>query len=900
VYNIAAQEQELEGIRMSALWRPVVLATSLAVILYSAASAGITFKGDIAPILEKNCLACHGPARQMSMLDLSTRAAALKGGKKGSAILPGDAAGSPLYRRLTGQDQPAMPLGSKLTPAEIAIIEKWIDAGALWEDAPSAVTPNLSPARGEETFKDEDRDWWAFRRPVRKAVPQVSGVRWNRNPIDAFVKKALDEKGLEPAPQADRRTLLRRAYLDLIGLLPAPPEVEAFVSDRAPDAWEKRIDQLLASPNYGERWGRHWLDVARYADSWGHIHDDDNAEAWRYRDYVIRSLNEDKPYDRFVVEQLAGDEVDRVTYETVIATSFHRIGPRVLFREKQNPQYRYEYLNDMIATTSRAFLGLTVACARCHDHKFDPISQLDYYRMMAFFFPFVDRNYALAPAGEIAEYESRKKKIDAQIQEITGEIRRIEDPYIEAAFQKRLATYPEDVQIAIRTPDEQRTQGQRLLAAGMLSTRNGAEGRRAPTLALTPADRAARDKLQVKLRQLRSQLPKALPVTAGIGDGDYRFTPDGNGDAPLPGTTANRIQTDFEGSYVPVTGKPYNPPPLYFPAMAEPGKGKLIEPGFLSVLTGGGAAKITPPADGRPSSGRRRALAEWIASPDNPLTARVMVNRIWDHHFGRGLVSTPSNFGRMGSPPSHPELLDWLATEFVREGWSIKRMHRLMLTSQAYQLESSFYREANFTKDPEDVYLWRFPIRRVEGEVIRDMILSASGQLNLQAGGPPFFPAIPAAARVETARVGKWIMTKEEPATWRRSVYSYWKRSRKTPMFEVFDQPDTMVSCERRGFTTVPTQALTLLNDEFVLLQSKYFAARVSREGGGSPEGAIQAAYRIALSRAPTSKELAESLDFVEKRRAHHASKPSGDPALLALTDFCNVILNLNEFVYVQ
>ena len=791
-----------------------------------------------------------------------------------------------------------MPLGGKLSAAEIATVQKWIDAGAAWDDAP--VSAPATSRGGEKIFTEQDRNWWALRRPVRQPVPRVSDARWNTNPIDAFVKKALDDNGLEPAPRADRRTLLRRAYLDLIGLLPPPSEVEAFVNDKAPDAWEKRIDQLLASPHYGERWGRHWLDVARYADSWGHIHDDDNPEAWRYRDYVIRSFNEDKPYDRFVIEQLAGDEVDKVTYDTLIATSFHRIGPRVLFREKQNPHYRYEYLNDMVATTSRAFLGLTVACARCHDHKFDPISQLDYYRMVAIFFPFVDRSYPLAPAADIAAYEAQKAKIDAQIQKVNAEIRRIEDPYVEEAFQKRLATYPEDVQIAVRTPAEKRTEGQKLLAAGMLSTRGGAEGRRGPALVLSAADREARAKLQAQLRELRSQLPKPLPVTLGIGDGDYRFTPDGPGDTPLPGTTANRIQVDFEGSYIPVPGKPYNPPPLYFPAMVEPSKGKLIEPGFLAVLTNGAPAKISPPRDGRPSSGRRLALAEWIASADNPLTARVMVNRIWDHHFGRGLVSTPSNFGKMGSLPSHPELLDWLASEFVRDGWSIKKMHRLMLTSEAYQMESGFYRSANFEKDPQDMYLWRFPMRRVEAETIRDLILSASGQLNLQAGGPPFFPAIPAAARVEAARVGKWILTKEEPATWRRSVYSYWKRARKAPMFEVFDQPDTMVSCERRSITTVPTQALTLLNDEFVLLQSKYFAARVSREGGDSPAGPIQAAYRIALGRPPTNKELAESQEFVEKRRAHHAGKGAAEPMLAALTDFCNVMLNLNEFVYAQ
>jgi len=343
-----------------------------------------------------------------------------------------------------------------------------------------------------------------------------------------------------------------------------------------------------------------------------------------------------------------------------------------------------------------------------------------------------------------------------------------------------------------------------------------------------------------------------------------------------------------------------SPNPASPAAVAEPDKGKLIEPGFLSILTGGGSAKINPPVDGRPSSGRRLALAKWIASPDNPLTARVMVNRIWDHHFGRGLVSTPSNFGRMGTLPSHPELLDWLASEFVANGWSMKRLHRLIMTSEAYQMESAFFRSVDGEKDPEDVYLWRFPLRRVEGEVIRDIILSASGQLNLQAGGPPFFPSIPAAARVEAARVGKWTLTKEEPSTWRRSVYSYWKRARKAPMFEVFDEPDTMTSCERRSTTTVPTQALTLLNDEFTLLQSQYFAKRVREGADKTPAARIQSAYRIALSRPPSDKELKGGLEFLEQRRAHHAGKAADDPDLLALSDLCDVILNLNEFVYVQ
>src|SRR5688572_18630022 len=857
-------------------------------------SSSISFSRQVAPVLANNCITCHGPAQQQSQLDLSTRASILKGGEKGPAIIPGDAVNSVLYRRITGHEQPAMPLGGKLADAEIAILKNWIEAGAVWEGGALATSEPAKPAIREKVFSETERNWWAFRKPVRPALPSVADPRWSSHPVDAFVKHALDAKGLRPAPPTDRRTLIRRAYLDLVGLLPPPEEVEAFVADSSPDAWEKRIDKLLASPHYGERWARHWLDVARYADSWGHIHDDDNPNAWRYRDYVIDSFNKDKPYDRFILEQLAGDEVDDVTHDTLIATSFHRIAPRVLFREKQNPHYRYDYLDDMIGTTSRAFLGLTVSCARCHDHKFDPISQLDYYRMMAIFFPFVDWDHPLAPAAEAAAADELRAALEAKIRPLREHIRRIEEPYRQAAFEERLKTFPEDIQIAVRTPEEERTPGQKLLAAQVLSVRDS--GMR--SLRLNDADREARAKLEAEIRDLTRQLPRRFPVTAGIRDGDYRFTPDGPGDAPVPGTTAKRIKVDFEGSYVPRAGKPYEPPPLYFPAMSEPGKGTLIEPGFLSVITGGGPAKISPPS-GHLSSGRRRALAVWIASPDNPLTARVMVNRIWHHHFGRGLVATPSNFGRLGGLRSHPDLLDWLATEFVREGWRMKPIHRLILTSQTYRITAGFDLAANAEKDPSNIYLWRFPMRRVEGEIVRDLILSTSGQLNMEAGGPPFFPSLPVSVHEEVKRVGRWTLTKEEPATWRRSIYAYWKRARKHPIFEVFDQPDTMVACDRRNITTVPTQALTLLNNEFVLLQSQHFAARV-RQAGGSPAAQIRTAYLIALSRDPSPRESADNLRFLQQQRAHHDGKAGGDADLLALTDLCNVILNLNEFLYVQ
>jgi hypothetical protein len=859
-----------------------------------------SFTHDIAPILNEHCVTCHGPGQQLSLYDLSTRETAIQGGQKGAAIVPGDAANSALVLRLTGAVQPSMPLGGKLSGADIETIKKWIDAGASWEggalgsSGPSAsVAPQILK---EKEFSGKDRNWWAFQKPVRHTVPQGSDSRWNGNPIDAFIRQAFEKQGLEPAPPADRRTLIRRAYLDMTGLLPPYEVVEEFVNDGSPDAWRKQVDRLLASPHYGERWARHWLDVARYADSWGHIHDDDNPDAWRFRDYVIRAFNEDKPYDQFVREQLAGDELEQTTYDSLIATGFHRIGPRVLFREKQNPHYRYDYLNDMIATTSRAFLGLTVACARCHDHKFDAISQMDYYRMAAIFFPYIDYDHPLVPGEQAAAYEARKSEIEAQIKPLREQVDAIMEPYVEARFQELLKTFPEDVQLAVKTPVEERTPGQKLLAEQVLSVRD--RGRRG--IQLSEADREKVDALNGRVRELRKHLPDPLPVAAGIRDGDYRFTPDGPGDTPVPGTTAKRIKVDFDGSFVPRPSKPYEPPPLYYPPLGEPGEGQVIEPGFLAVMSGGGPAVIPQSRAAKLSSGRRLALADWLVSDDNPLTARVIVNRIWQHHFGRGIVDTPSNFGRMGSLPSHPELLDWLATELIRQGWRIKPIHRLILTSQAYQMHGGFYREANFKKDPDNKYLWRFPMQRVEAEIVRDLILSASGQLNLEAGGPPFFPALPASVHEEVKRVGRWELTREEPSTWRRSIYAYWKRARKHPMFEVFDQPDTMVSCEQRTTTTVPTQALTLLNNEFSLLQSQHFAKRVRESAGESAESQVTTAYRIALSRDPRPAEMTDNLAFLAERRSHHASKPAGDPALAALTDLCNVMLNLNEFLYVQ
>ena len=872
----------------------------------AAPAADLSFSQDVAPILQSKCLSCHGEGELMSQLDLRTREGMLRGGVRGPALVPGRAAESRVYQLISGKQAPAMPLGGALSADEISTLERWINEGASWdvarldpqpkqpghEQAPAAA---VKPEKG--AISEEDRNWWAFRKPLRRPVPLLKEARWNGNPVDAFLKKQLDEEGLEPAPRADRRTLIRRAYLDVVGLLPAPEEVEDFVNDSSEDAFAKLVDRLLASPHYGERWGRHWLDVARYADSGGYEHDYDYPHAWRYRDYVVRAFNDDKPYDQFIREQLAGDELDEVTNDSLIATGFNRVGPTVGFREKDNPQYRYNYLDDMIGTTGRAFMGMTVNCARCHDHKFDPILQHDYYSMLATFFPFVKYEFPLAPPEDVAEFEARKAEIDAEIKPLNAKITGLEAPYRKLAFEKKLESFPEEIQLAVRTPDAERTPGQKLLADQVTTIEVSVD-----TVAdrIEPEDRAAMDALKAQIEELKKRMPPELPRAMAVRDGDYRFAPDGLGDEKLPGKGEREDYGEIAGTFLPQAGKPFVPPTAYLlPSGDHRVKGDPVEPGFPRVLTRGDEPTAVPPSGENISSGRRRALAEWIASPDHPLTARVMVNRLWHFHFGRGIVATTSNFGRTGEPPLYPELLDWLATEFVRRGWSIKSMHRLLMTSEAYQMASAFDHPGNREKDPSGQHPWRFPERRLEAEVIRDIVLDASGKLNREVGGEPFFPPIPEALRLSFPK-GKWEMTEQGPAVWRRSIYSYWKRGLRYPMFEVFDQPDPNVTCERRNRTTVPTQALTLLNNEFVLEQAKYFAERVAREAGGDAEARIRQAYQIALSRGPDHDEFDRNLGFLKKQTEYHRARGEDDPDGAALVDLCDVIFNLSEFVYVN
>ena len=866
-------------------------------------AADVLFSKDVRPILEQKCLTCHGAGTPMSNLDLRTREGMLKGGTRGAAVIPGDASESRVYLQISGMEGPVMPMGGALSDDEILTLKDWINQGAEWDvdkieaGTQSAKAADAKPQEKVEKITAEDRSWWAFQQPVRHEKPKVNNKRWDGNAVDAFIKAKLDAEGLVPAPRADKRTLIRRAYLDLLGLLPSPGQVEAFVNDNSPDAFKNLVDRLLESPRYGERWGRHWLDVARYADSGGYEHDYDYPYAWRYRDYVIAAFNNDKPYDQFVREQLAGDELDEVTFDSLIATGFNRIGPTVGFREKDNPQYRYTYLDDMIGTSSRAFMGLTVNCARCHDHKFDPILQTDYYQMMATFFSFVKYEYPLATPADVAAYQAGKTAVQDKIKPLKARISSIEAPYKEAAFEKRLLDFPQEIQVAVHTPEAERTPGQKLLAEQVMSLK----ARPADVEELLPASgKEEIAKLKTEISALEKQMPKDLPRAMGIRDGDYRFAPDGLGDEKLPGKGDRQDFGVTDGSFLPVAGKPFVPPQAFLlPGGDYRTKGEEVQPGFVTILSRGDEPTEIPPAGDHISSGRRRALAEWITSEDHPLTARVMVNRIWHFHFGRGIVATPSNFGRMGQPPLYPKLLDWLTTEFVQRGWSIKSLHRVIMNTEAYQLAASFPHEANQKADPGAKFLWRFPQRRLEAETIRDLILNASGNLNFEMGGEPFFPPIPKSVRLSFTK-GEWSLTDEGPQVWRRSVYSYWKRGLKYPMFEVFDQPDSNATCERRASTTVPTQALTLLNNEFVLLQAKYFANRVAERAGDDAKARIAAAYEIALSRPPSPKELDMNLSFLASQTRYHEGRHEVMPDLVALVDLCDVVLNLSEFVYIN
>jgi hypothetical protein len=686
------------------------------------------------------------------------------------------------------------------------------------------------------------KNHWAWKAPVRPAVPNVKAAGWVRNPIDAFVLAKLEAAGLTPAAPAARATLLRRVTFDLIGLPPTPAEIDAFVNDKSPDAWEKVVDRLLASPHYGERWARHWLDLVRYAESNGYEFDEPRPSAWRYRDYVIDAFNRDKPYDRFIREQIAGDELYPDDVPAQIATGLHLLGPDMT-DAASTAQRRQNTLDDMTDTVGLAFLGLTVGCARCHDHKFEPIPQRDFYRLQSVFTPAqFRRDIPVAGAAERKSYEDALKKYQVLVRPVQDALTNVEEPYRKKLEDAKLAKVSEEIRAAIRTPPEKRTAAQKELVE--TNGRLVAVTPQQVAAALSDADKVKVKELQAELKKFDKHKPAPLPVAWGLRDG---------------GATAPKTFLLKRGE------------------LKQPGAEVL--PGWMLVLSPG--FKETPAAvKALPgSTGRRTALAKWLTDPANPLTARVIVNRLWQHHFGRGIVASANNFGVRGDPPTHPELLDWLATEVVAQKWSLKRMHRLMLLSATYQ-QSTQAPAAALAKDPDNYLFSRMNRLRLEGEIIRDNLLALGGRLNLKVGGPSVFPPLPPEAR----DVKGWTVSADPKEHTRRSVYIFARRNLRYPFLEAFDLPDSNLSCPKRQQSTTAPQALAMLNAVDVVEAAKALAARVGKEAPTVDER-VTLCYRLALGRRPSATELQLSREFL-------AESP--------LSEFCRALLNVNEFVYLD
>ena len=704
---------------------------------------------------------------------------------------------------------------------------------------------DIAPADKEAKFIGARGKYWAFQKVVRPPVPEVLDT-WVRTPIDAFILKALQAKQLRPSEPLDRIHLIRRVTFDLIGLPPTPAEVDAFVRDRSADAYQKVVDRLLASPHYGERWALKWLDVVRYADTNGFEIDGDRTHAWRYRDYVINSFNEDKPYDRFVKEQIAGGEMFPGNQEALIATGYLRAGQEHLVAGNIDPEMsREEVLTEIATSVGQTFLGMTVNCARCHNHKFDPILQADYYRLQAIFAGAKGKDVDLSTPEEKAAWEAADKAYHERLKPVTDALKELAKPYRERIEAEHLAKLEPKLQEAWKTPEKSRTDEQKVLA-------ENAKSQIEPTwdvvvAAMTPDDREKRAKLRVQLHEIEATEPDPMPEA-------YAYV---NMDEPAP------------QGYVLRMGDPKN-------------KLDPVEPAVPLVLK----ASFEIP---RATIGRRTALANWLTAPENPLVARVMANRIWQYRMGTGIVRTPNDFGVMGDRPSNRELLDWLASEFVAQGWSIKAMDRMIVSSSVY-LQVTAPDKDREAIDPDNRLYWRMNRKRMEGETLRDEILSVTGSLNPKLGGRPvripIEPEVYDLIFTEHERDGLWPVSPDKSVQNRRSIYLYDKRSVRLPLLTAFDQPDAITSCPVRPVSTHALQALSLFNSDFMQEQSKAFADRLQREcKEDGPACEVNAAWKLALARTPSAAEQKLAKQFFAK---------GGN-----LVDMCLALLNRNEFVYV-
>jgi len=967
----------------------------------AAESAGVEFfRSEVKPILEQNCFKCHGGLDEKghpkvrSGLQLISRKGLMKGGSHGPAFNETDPSKSILLEVLSYKNEDLqMPPRGKLPEEDLAKITRWLEMGAPWtpEDADKMVEVH-DPLAGVTEVNATTKAHWSYKPMERVEPPKVADAAWSANPVDAFIRAKIDEKGLIPVAEASRPALLRRLSYDLTGLPPSLEEIRAFEADTTPDAWEKQVERLLASPAYGEKWARHWLDVVRYAESNGFERDNEKPFVWRYRDYVIRSFNEDKPYDRFVAEQIAGDELPDKTADSQIATGMLRLMPWD-DEPADRKQHFFDVLDDNVRVVTEGFLAMTAGCARCHDHKGDPIPQKDYYKFVSFFrgiepmgsggkqTQFIespelvgDRDAQLASLAEeekkirewmtvceegaIANVKRTRPEVAERINSLTGMDRWLitdartrpthwfytvtapgedwstvgfraenarwqqgpagfgtaapgvqartvwtgQDIWLQTSFG--LETIPKSVLLHLYQDEDIEIflNGQPVLRRNDYSTEY--ERIEAPR-AFMSALQTGRNVLAVHVTQkagaqffdLGLEIDAVTPSDIVLRR-EYRAASRADretyrrGLKRLEEIEVLKKSPGIEAMVITENGKV--PPPTHVllrgSAHAE---GDEVSPGFPAIW-GNEEASLPLLPEGARTSGRRLALAKWMTRPDNPRTARVMVNRIWLHHFGRGLSPTPNDFGYLGTAATHPELLDWLATEFVAKGWSVKAMHRLMLNSKTYRLSIASEPKAA-AADPANDLLWRFNPRRLTAEELRDSILRSTGELNMEMAGPSIFIPMPEEVlATSSTKGGKWGVSPKDQAN-RRSVYVKIKRSLQPPMFTDFDLADTDNSCPVRFTTTVPTQALAMMNSEFIHTEASALADRLKREHPGDLQAQIKRAFELVLSREPDESEVALSLAFIDELKSESKLDPD-----LALQRFAVGVFSFNEFFYLD
>ncbi len=862
---------------------PAALLLSLLFPALAKAEEPLTYEKHVRPILKAHCFHCHGEGGELKgNLDLRLRRLIAKGGDSGEGLIPGKPGESILLQRIKDKQ---MPPNNKLVPEkEVAILEQWIAAGA----ATAAAEPE-----GDLTAIDitaEEKKFWSFQPIQPPALPAVKNAAQVTTPIDAFLLAKLEEKGLAFSPEADKRILIRRAYFDLLGLPPSPQEVDAFLADNSPDAYERLLDRLLDSPQYGERWGRHWLDVAGYADSDGYDESDRvRPYAYKYRDYVIRAMNADKPFDQFIIEQLAGDELVPLPHKNLSAEQIDLLAATGFLRTPpdgtaavSNKVSRNAVVSETMKVVSTALLGLTVGCAECHNHRYDPILQTDYYRLRAIFEPALDVKTWRAPQARLVSLYTDADRasaaaIEAEAVVIDKQRQAKLDGYIQATLEKEIAKLPEDKREACRAAHK------------------------------TPADKRTPEQ-----QQLFKDFP-SLNVNAGTL---YLYDNAAAKDLEQEAKRAAEVRSkkpveDFVG---PLTEIPGQVPETQLFHRGDPDQPKqTLPPGELTILESALSAPIPAKDPSLPTTGRRLAYARHLVSGKHPLTARVLVNRVWMLHFGKGLVATPGDFGFLGERPTHPELLDWLADNFMSHGWRLKRLQKLIMTSSVYR-QSSQRNPAAEAADPDNRLLARMPVRRLEAESVRDTILAVNGKLNARQFGTPIPVMEDDVGQIVVGIENKNGENRPGPIIpmlgeeYRRSVYVQVRRSRPLAMLDTFDLPTLDPNCTSRNVSTATPQSLMLMNSDFVLENAKLLAARLLLEAGSDQAAQIQLAWKLTFNRPPTAEELQAAQNFFAEQVANFSAVPTTetdpakkpDPLVWARTTFCQALFSSNEFLYVD